>query len=355
MNMKRLTTALLGLGIMLTVSAQTVQENEMAIVYYMPENQLVFDVEYTEEVLEAGPFFLFAEKYLGTDDVIEQNQTIYHLTGVRIAVATQADYSRAYKVVPEKEMQMQLLSLTKDGLLYGYNVCQPTKSHTKKIEKEERLRPKRAEVMPLFEEQITAPTLQQKAEGVAKQIYRIRETRLYILSGEIDHAPADGKAMELVLKELDKQERQLTELFTGKRTIKRLHKRLTYIPSKSEEYALLYFSEDNGITTEEDASGSPLLLTIVAHKQVKTAGSQPDKKAPQPSQIYYNLPGSADYAVTYQDQVLAEKSLPIAQFGVAVPLARSLFTGSVLPQIVLNTQTGNIQTIATEPQSNTGK
>ena len=42
--MKRLTTALLGLGIMLTVSAQTVQENEMAIVYYMPENQLVFDV-----------------------------------------------------------------------------------------------------------------------------------------------------------------------------------------------------------------------------------------------------------------------------------------------------------------------
>ena len=343
--MKRLTIAILGLCLTIAASAQTMQENELALVYYMPENQRVFDVEYTEETLEAGPFFLFAEKYLGTDDVIQENQTQYHLTGVKTRLVTQPDYTRAYKVVPEKGLQMQLLSLSRNGLLYGYNVCPPEMKPRKQECKEEKIRMPRPDVMPLLEEQITAPTLQQKAEGAAKQIYRIRETRMYILSGEIDHAPADGKAMELVLKELDRQERQLTELFTGKRSIKRMHKTVTYIPTKSEEYALLYFSEDNGITTDEDASATPLLLTIVAHKQIKAAAAEQSKKAPQPSQIYYNLPGSADYAVTYQGAVLAERSLPVAQFGIAVPLAHDLFTGEVLPQIYFDTKTGNIQSV----------
>lgn len=343
--MKRLTIAILGLCLTIAASAQIVQENELALVYYMPENQLVFDIDYTEETLEAGPFFLFAEKYLGTEDVIQENQTVYHLTGVETRLVTHPDYTRAYKVVPEKGMQTQLLSLSRDGLLYGYNICPPEKQPRKQECKEEKIPVPRPDVMPLLEEQITAPTLQQKAEGAAKQIYRIRETRMYILSGEIDHAPADGKAMELVLKELDRQERQLAELFTGKRTVKRMHKTVTYIPTGSEEYALLYFSEDNGITTDEDVSASPLLLTIVAHKQIKAAAAEQSKKAPQPSQIYYNLPGWADYAVTYRGEVLAERSLPIAQFGIAVPLAHDLFAGEVLPQICFDTKTGNIQSV----------
>ena len=73
--MKRLTIAIFGLCLTIAASAQIVQENELALVYYMPENQLVFDIEYTEETLEAGPFFLFAEKYLGTEDVIQENRT----------------------------------------------------------------------------------------------------------------------------------------------------------------------------------------------------------------------------------------------------------------------------------------
>ena len=123
--MKRLTIAIFGLCLTIAASAQIVQENELALVYYMPENQLVFDIEYTEETLEAGPFFLFAEKYLGTEDVIQENRTIYHLTDVQAHLVTHPDYTRAYKVVPEKGMQTQLLSLSKDGLLYGYNVCPP--------------------------------------------------------------------------------------------------------------------------------------------------------------------------------------------------------------------------------------
>lgn len=344
--MKRFAILGLALCCMAAVHAQVVQDNELAVVYYMPETHLVFDVEYTVETLEAGPFFLFAERYLGTDDVIQEDATRYHLTGVKTATRTLPDYTRAYKVVPEKGIP-QLLSLTDRGLLYGYNVPRPTddKRPADKPKDKHRDRRPRTDIVPLLEEQITAPTLQQRAEGAAKQIYRIRETRMYILSGEIDHAPADGEAMALVLNELDRQEQLLTELFVGKRTVRRCHKTLTYIPTKSEEIPLLYFSEENGITAEDDASAAPLLLTIVASKQVKTAGFLPDKKAPQPSQIVYNLPGSADYAVNFRGELLAERTLPIAQFGIAVPLAKELFQGDAKPRIYFDTKTGNIRSI----------
>lgn len=345
---KRILIVVIGIISILSVNAQVVQENELALVYYMPETQLVFEVEYTEEKLEVGPFFLFAEKYLGTDDVIQEKQTKYTLTKIQATTRTMPDITRAYKIVPEKGLPMQLLTLTDKGLLYGYNVGEykkPSKSKST-TESAETLRPHRANIMPLLEEQIAAPTLQAKAEGAAKQIYRIRETRMYILSGEIDHAPADGKAMELVLKELDRQERQLTELFTGKRTLRRIHKTFTHIPTKSEEVVLFYFSEENGISQQEDVSSSPVLLTIAAHKQVMTAGLPMDKKSPMPSQLYYNLPGSADYAVNYEDLLMVERTSPIAQFGIAIPLARELFVGEKTPQIYFNTKTGNIQSIA---------
>ncbi len=348
--MKRATIFILGLCCAIGTHAQLVQDNEQALVYYMPETQLVFDVEYTEETLEAGPFFLFAEKYLGAQSVIEENRTLYHLTAVHAATHTTTDYTRAYKVLPERGVQAGLLTLTKKGLLEGYNNV-PSTSLTPPKEgipnrlQSPSLRGERETVLPLFEEQIVAPTLQQKAAGAAKQIYRIRETRLYILSGETEHVPADGKALELTLRELDRMEQELVELFVGKRTIRSHHKKITFVPSKSEETALLYFSEEKGLTTEEDAAAAPLLLTIAAHKQILSAGTTPDKKVSQPSQLYYNLPGWADYAVTYQGEILAEKTLPIAQFGIGVPLSRDLFTGNTLPHIVFDTQTGAIRSI----------
>lgn len=349
-EMKRLSIFAVVMCLACALHAQIVQDNEAALVYYMPETQLEFDIEYVEETFEPGPFCHFAEKYLGAEQAIQEKHTQYKLIEIKTRTHTMADYSRVYKVVPEKGLSMQLLSLTDNGLLYGYNVEQPESKKTKP-----QAAPKQHKdaycsmesVMPLLEEQINAPSLQQKADGAAKQIYRIRETRMYLLSGEIEHAPADGKAMERVLRELDKQENQLVELFVGKHTTKYYHKRITYIPNKSEEKALLYFSEENGITAEEDVTAYPLILTISARKQVLSAGNgqASDKKAPALSQLYYNLPGSASLSIAYRGEVFSEYTVPVAQFGIAVPLARDLFTGTTHPRIRFNTKTGNILSI----------
>ncbi len=348
--MKRISIFAVIMCLACVLQAQIVQDNEAVMVYYMPETQLEFDIEYVEETFEPGPFCHFAEKYLGAE-AIQETHTQYKLIGISNRIHTVADYSRAYKVVPEKGLSMQLLSLTDKGLLYGYNVEQPeSKKPIQKAEPKHSKQPTYSSmesVMPLLEEQIMAPSLQQKADGAAKQIYRIRETRMYLLSGEIEHAPADGKAMERVLRELDKQENQLVELFVGKHTTKYHHKHITYIPIKSEEKALLYFSEENGVTAEEDVTAYPLMLTVSARKQVLSAGNGQvvDKKTPALSQLYYNLPGSASFSITYRGEIFAERTISVAQFGIAVPLARDLFTGTQRPHIRFNTKTGNILSI----------
>ena len=41
--------------------AQTVYEDEMAVVYYMPFTQLAVTVEYDETITQPGTFYVYAE------------------------------------------------------------------------------------------------------------------------------------------------------------------------------------------------------------------------------------------------------------------------------------------------------
>ena len=105
--------------------AQTVEDNELAMVYYMPQTQLAVTIDYTIETVEPGPFYLYAERYLGVKDVATKAYTRYDVTGLHLGTKTVADTHRAYKLVANSGSEAQWLTLTTDGMLYGYNVPAP--------------------------------------------------------------------------------------------------------------------------------------------------------------------------------------------------------------------------------------
>ncbi len=328
------------------IRAQVVQEDELSIVYYMPQTQIEIEVSYDEEVLQRGPYYHFAEEFLGIDDVIENDATHHQITDVQIHTRTATDYDRVYKISASNP-QAQLVSLTEKGLLYGYNTpYQPAaKKHSSNAKQKTCEKPQLPP--PYTEEQMKTQTMRQMAESIAKQIYRIRENRMYILGGEVDNPPADGKAMELVLQELNNQELALVELFTGTRTIKHHTHTAHYVPTKSQDLPILHFSTTEGIVADDNVTGKPIVMSIEAHRQIvsASAGVQ-DKKAPKPSQIYYNLPGYANIQIHFGSRMLAERQITVAQMGVAIPLAQELFNGKDLPQITFDTKTGNILSIS---------
>ena len=346
MNMKRINIIMVMLLVVANqLLAQIVQENEAAVVYYMPKTELVVTLHYDCVTQQPGMFYQYAQRYLGATDIITESQTTYHLTHLALSTQTVADTQRAYKVTAEKGYKLQLLSLNQDGILLGYNMSKPVSASSPAPHSITTAHPTSytTPVLPLLEEQFMASSIAKMAEGAAKQIYRIRETRLNILAGDVEHVPADGQAMQLVLDELAKQEQALVELFIGTTQVTQHIHQVTYTPQESvEQYVVCRFSKYAGVVSSEDLSGEPIYLNLVANRQTQDVASLEAKGLP--SQICYNLPGSADINLTYKTQTIV-KQLPIAQLGVSVPLPQDFFVGKTLPTIHFNFDTGNILSI----------
>jgi hypothetical protein len=348
--MKKLILSILLVWTVVMCHAQVVQENEAAVVYYMPKTELVITLDY--EVIEQTPgvFYQYAKRYLGAEDVLTDASKQYVLLQVRTHTEAKADLARAYKVTAQKGISNQSLTLSEDGRLLGYNVGNNAKE---KEEHQPMTLPSETSLkllgdealMPLLEEQFMAGSVAKMAEGAAKQIYRLRETRLNLLAGDMEHVPADGVAMQLVLDELNKQEQALVELFVGTRIVKRSSYTLRYQPEESvEKEVICRLSQHTGIVDKNDLSGEPIYLTVDATKQDLRRHLVEDNKAPMPSQLYYNLPGSAVIRIEHKGQVMTASEFAVAQWGVAIPLAAELFTKTA-PVIHINPQTGNILSI----------
>ena len=190
-----------------------------------------------------------------------------------------------------------------------------------------------------------AGSISKMAEGAAKQIYRIRETRLNILGGDVEHVPADGQAMQLVLDELDEQEQALVALFVGTTQVTQHIHTFRYLPADDvEKEVVCRLSKHTGIVDKNDLSGEPVYLTLKAHKQSLQTAYMVDPKSSLPSQLYYNLPGTADICLQYQT-INISQSVTVAQYGIAIPLAMDLFTGKQKNSIYIHPETGNILSI----------
>lgn len=344
MKKRLLSSVVLAISACTMLFAQTVQENELAVVYYMPQTQLEMTIQYDKIIVKPGPFYLYAERYLGVKEVATESSTRYEVTNISLKPHTVADISRAYKVVNET----QWLSLTPDGLLYGYNVPAYIEK-TLPTETAKVCNNTPPTLMPLLEEQMIASSIAKMAEGAAKQIYHIREMRINLLAGDVEHTPADGQSMQLVLNELDKREQMLAELFIGSRTVEQLSYTFYYTPTKDvTNEVICRFSQYSGVVTVDDLSGEPIRLTLTGIHQsylpMVEETTKPNKVAIS-SQIYYNLPGYANIEVKFSDKLHTTTSLPIAQFGVAVPIAKGLLLNKQTPKIYFNTQTGNILSI----------
>ena len=328
------------------VMAQTLQHGESALVYYSPKTDLEVEFFYTVETQERGQFADFAEAMLGATDFVKENSTVYTLRDVKVGTTTSTDYSRPHKVNTTGDIPM-LLTINDKGRLTGYNVPYEVPAPKPKPQEEachnDKRHCHRLHVAPYPEEVLKAATPLAQAHEVAKQIFHLRETRMYLLNGEAEQLPADGEAMRLVLEELDRQEQALTELFIGKRNIRREQKTIRIEPSNEVQY--LFFSKENGFTDSDNIDASTIEIRMSAQQPNRQAPPKKQKKGPELSQIVYNIPGVCNVEVLYKGQQMALRDVPVAQWGIDVALPKSLFIGTELPKIIFSEKTGNIVSI----------
>ena len=117
----------------------------------------------------------------------------------------------------------------------------------------------------LSEELLMAGSTAKQAEVAAKQIYRIRESRMNILTGDADNLPPDGEAMKLVIQQLEEQEKALTNLFTGIRAKEVSDYEVTIVPFDNLDKEVLFrFSPQLGIVDADDLGGAPVYMNLKA-------------------------------------------------------------------------------------------
>jgi len=233
--------------------------------------EVTYNVYYNEITNTRGELYQYSERYLGTTDVIMADSHYYELDKVKMVV------EEPNKGAGSATSQAKVTPLTSVK-----------------------------EQLPLSEETLMATNLAKKAENVAKQIYRIRETRLNILAGDVEHMPADGKAMQLVLDELNKQEKALTSMFVGKSVVKNLRQSVSVNLSdtaKAVQIPLIRFSEEEGLMNSATEQGDAIMMTVIRTTEQVL---MPESKKNKP--VYEDKIISSKTTITYRNKTIYEKT-----------------------------------------------
>ena len=331
--------------------AQTVEPNEPMLIYAMPKTVLVFDVEIEKVQERVGKFYLYSQRYLQTSDVITENKTWYEIKNISMRTKTVADEQRKFKVVPNKDLNTTYLTLDENGILAGINYDVPSENIISETEETEICTKTTSSELdlPLFnEEQILANSISKMAAITAKQIYRLRDSRVNWLTGDVDQLPADGASMKTILDELTTTERALCELFVGKTVRETIVETIEYVPTDAvSNHVLFRLSNQNGLIPSDDLSGTPIFLTIDAQKLSYKTLTEKELKAKNKTKpenrpaVFYNLPGKAKVSVKQGTNEILSSELIVPQFGVNISLPQNMFIEAET-KVLFDTKTGII-------------
>jgi hypothetical protein len=352
-NMKHL-IIIAGLMLSLPIFAQTkvekktaVKANDFGITYTLPKTSLIINVEVIKTTCKAGPYYKYAEKYLGVKDAITNSKVYYELGKVTVENRGIPDKDNTYVVSFKPGTVAPYAYLTEDGLLCSINAeYTPAPVPAESASKSSTAKANDPSV--LSEEMLMAGSEAKQAEVAAKQIYHIRESRLNIVTGDADNLPPDGEAMKVVIQQLDNQEKGLTNLFVGVTTKDTTEYEVTVVPHDDMNKEILFrFSSQLGVVNADDLGGAPVYMDLKATERAPQLDpKEAEKKEKSLKGVIYNVPGKATIDISLNKKSLYKGEAQITQFGSHEGLAPVMFEDKKAPvKVLFYPETGAIKQI----------
>jgi len=336
--MKKIHFLAIFLFLIVTVQGQGIEliENQPAMIYSLPKSEIAIEVELEKTSRKPGIYYQYSERYLATNQIALEEKTTYRLKSIALTTIAVADPKRTYSIHPSKKSALNQISVNEKGILCGVNVpCKPVDTNSEKKSTFKNNEPLQINsLLPLGEEYMMAGSVAKLAEGAAKQIYRIRESRLSLLTGDLEHAPADGASMQAMLDELNKLEKELTELFIGKTVTTTVNETIVLHADSAVNEAIAFrLSAHKGIVGADDLSGNPYFVSIKPEK-IKTAASDPKATKNEAQTINTIYPAKTTIELTDGVNTLCTVKTELPQFGVIVPISADVFGSANLKVFV---------------------
>lgn len=325
------------------------KSNGYGVTYALPKTSLIVTAEVTKVTCKTGPYYKYAEKYLGVKDAVTNDHVYYELGKIYLENKGVPDEENTYTIEFKSKTVAPYVYLTEDGLMCSINAdYTPAEANLKNTKHEAQTAETTDVTAVMTEELLMAGSVTRQAEVAAKQIYRLRESKMDIVSGEADNMPPDGEAMKLVLQQLTDQEQALTTLFIGRRQRKTTFHEVRIVPQDDLNKEVLFrFSEKLGLLDADDLGGQPVYLNLHATERAPELDpKEAEKKEKMLKGIVYNVPGKARVEIETGTKKLYRGEVQIVQFGTREGLAPVMFEDKKAPvKVFFYPETGAIKQI----------
>jgi hypothetical protein len=327
-----------------------------SIVYGLPRTVFTVVVDMERTIDKPGPYAQYAGDFLGLTDIIRTESESWAIKSVTIKTHDELDPDQFYAISSTSLFQTNVLALRKEGLILDLN---PAIYHT--TEKQSDMNDagniqyhsfdlgsdeyfqlqrdtayKRMNVdstfarVPYIVEKKRKLTIDQLAEKAAKRLMELRDGKHLILTGEATVFPQSDAA----INEINRLEKDYTELFTGKTLKEKFTFSYQLTPQKSmagKSVTLFQFSDLTGPVSGTIKGGKPVTieftpeqktkdLTIINRVKARTESKTYDK-------LFYRVPDVVNLKINAGSEKLFESRKLIYQFGEVIQLPANYIIG----------------------------
>lgn len=304
--------------------------SDNSVVYALPETHLYATVTYRRVSRTPGELALYADHYLGVPDAILEPSVTYEPVEVSLGSYGLPSDSLRFAVELRRNSSAANVTLADDGRLVAVNLSTPIElpSLPKEQVTEGEASHRSDDLRSLPPEYVRASTPAKRAEIAAAEIYRLRESRTAVLSGDTDQPFADGEALRIAVDGLDRAEQSLTERFLGTSDTTTFVRVVRPLKIEEGRQVAFRFSPVEGLLPSDDLRGEPIYLTIrITERAEPLPERERQKKEKQLSRGFvYTVPGSVEATLTHRGRRLAGGAFAVGQLGSVEALEGGLFT-----------------------------
>lgn len=302
------------------------------LTYTLPKTVVKIEIETKKVIKKAGPYYRYSQRFLNLNNVITEDSEEWILKGVKMTTTGTPDEENRYSIFSSGDNSASMINLTPEGILAGINNTNSYHPTSPSKDEKEGYIPTIEDIdfdkIPLHEDLLLKTSTAAMAQEAANMIYKIRNNRTDLLSGELENLPPDGEAYKTVLDELNKLEQDFISLFTGKTETITQKETIEITPdplSSYNNYVLCRFSKQKGLIDAMDITGTPIYfkLDILNNPALTNKNTEPVKNSMK-NGLFYCIPSSVKITIIDKNQEIASKKIDLAQYGHTISMPASI-------------------------------
>lgn len=154
-------------------------------------------------------------------------------------------------------------------------------------------------------------TQEEAAKRAAERIFELRAARQDILLGEYGDG-VYGAGLEAALREIERLENEYLKLFYGIRTVTTTtHRYIMPVSADTPNNVIARFNSEEGLLAKDNVAGD-IVMVSVTPSEMSYPASNPK------GTVAYRYANNANVVVSFAQEVLARRVLPIFEFGETV-------------------------------------